>query len=114
MELHDGGRTYDNEYLTFVKCDILDDEFVQGIMLKEYDKSNFKEFSGLFAARRMAILDSNFAHPIYCKLRNYCQQIDVSCIAALGCGTHAKGDHFELDSEWAPMFLYDFLLSLGG
>lgn len=70
LELHDGGRTYDNEYLTFVKCDMLDDEFVQGIMLKEYEKSSFKEFAGLFAARRMAILDSDFTHPIYCKLRN--------------------------------------------
>ena len=114
IELHDSGANYKKEHMTFVKCDIMDFDFVNSIMLKPYKTSEFDSFAGLLAARRRILHDSDFNHPVYYKLKNYSSSVDVSCLAALGCNTHQEGSYFVLDGPWSPKFLYDFLLTIGG
>ena len=116
MELHDGGRKYKNEVIALVKCDKLDESFVRSIMIKPYEQTGFKSFAGILAARRRAFSDSSIGDTlkIYARLKNVCDNIDVVCTAAYGCDTVTKNNKYRLSGEWAPQYLYDTLLTIGG
>lgn len=115
IELHDG-RSFEKELLSYVKCDKLPKNGVQRIMLKAYEESHFKSFNELLAARRMALDDLKITgNPLYNKIADYCPSPDVSCVAALGCSAEeVKGQgHFVLKGKWNPLYLYDFILTIG-
>ncbi|MDO4864297.1 MAG: hypothetical protein Q4A05_09030 [Ruminococcus sp.] len=117
MELHDGNKTYKKEIIALTKCDTLDQQTVRSIMLMPYEKSGFKSFSSLLAARRRAFSDRDLGQNIemFSQLSSYCDNIDAVCVAALGCDTEATEDgKYRLSGPWDPQYIYDTLLTIGG
>lgn len=124
--IHDGGRRFQREHLLYTKCDMLSDKFVKGIMLKPYELSNFKDYSGLYAARCFSLKDkiqnNNMrALPIYYRISTYCKSVTVSCLAAYGVKAEKREfmdeneklkTEFFLKGSWNPQYIYDFLLNL--
>lgn len=124
--IHQDGRRFEREHLLYTKCDMLPKDFVDSIMIKSYEQSGFKDYSGLYAARCFAlkekILNGDIEDfPIYQNIANYCNATTVSCLAAYGVEVEENIDVdvygnmntvFTLTGEWNPQFIYDFLLSL--
>ncbi len=122
LDIHQGGRKFEREHLLYTKCDMLSEKFVDSIMIKAYEQTKFKDYSGLYAARCFALKEKIKSEniqtlPIYPKIANYCKATTVSCLAAYGVGTEEiktedGKTEFKLKGPWNPQFIYDFLLSL--
>lgn len=113
-ELHNVGRRYEKECFCFTKSDLLPTHLKKSLMIKPYEETEFTNFTGLLAARRM--IQKGFKNPVYDKLKEYTRIVDANCVAALGCQTHEvktrEKVYYELNSKWTPEYLYDFLLTL--
>lgn len=125
-DIHHGGRKFEREHLLYTKCDMLSEDFVNSIMIKSYERSKFKDYNGLYAARCFSLKERTNnndieALPIYSRIAAYCKATTVSCLAAYGVEVEKKqatdenghlNTEFKLKEAWNPQFIYDFLLNL--
>lgn len=115
-DIHQSGRKFKREHLLYTKCDVLPKDFVNGLMIKPYEMTGYRDYSGLYAARcflqNEKHLEGTWNDPVFHKIKNHCKAATASCIAAYGVGTEKVGDEFKLKGARSPQFIYDFLLSL--
>lgn len=117
IELHSSGKMIRNEIIVLTKCDILNQDYVKAIMINPYEKTGFTSFGELLAARRKLFTDQKTGSTLklYLQLKNYCNNIDVVCVAAYGCEAKPTDDgRYKLTGAWDPQYIYDLLLTIGG
>lgn len=107
-----GKKKYRKEVIAIVKSDMYSEEKKKKIQLEEYNSSN--KYSELYMARRMNMINNSeiIKLPVYESLRQYTENVDVLCMAALGSPTEKICDRYCITGKYNPEGLEDLLHTL--